>query len=275
MDSNDLYSFTKLIESGTFTKASKALGLSQSALSQKIAKLEEQLQTTLVTRKPRGIDITPSGIELLIYAKSILEQEEAFLGQYNQYDNELKGQLRIATFSSIMRSLIIPKLSGFMKNNPLVDVEFIVAEVVELEDILKSNRADLIILDYTPQIAKCEKKVIGQEEYVIIESVKHIDIPDIYFDHGAHDNATETYFNFQGEKFSKRRGFMGDVYGIIDGVSLGLGRAVMSKHMIDRDKRFKILKKKKRYFRDLVLCHYERDYYSPVMEKVLSCLDKI
>ncbi len=275
MDSNDLYSFIKLIECGTFTSASKVLGISQPALSQKIAKLEDQLQTTLIIRNPRSIELTSSGSELLMYSKSILEQEESFLGQYNQYDRELKGKLRIASFSSIMRSLIIPKVSGFMKSHPLVDVEFIVAEVVDLIDILKANRADIIILDYSCQLSRIETFVVGKEEYVVIESTKHKNIPDIYFDHGEHDNATQTYFNFQGESFKKRRGFMGDVYGIIDAVALGLGRAVMSKHMIVGDKRFKIIKKKKRYFRDLEICYYKRDYYSPIMKKVLEQLNSI
>jgi len=275
MDSSDLYSFTKLVESGTFTKASKVLGISQPALSQKIAKLEDHLQTTLIIRNPRSIQLTPSGSEFLIYAKSILDQEKEFLGQYNQDGNELKGHLRIASFSSIMRSLIIPKVSKLMKKHPLVDVEFIVAEVVDLIDILKSNRADIVILDYCPQISRIEKRIVGREEYVIIESAKHKNIPDIYFDHGEHDNATETYFNFQGESFKKRRGFMGDVYGIIDGVSLGLGRAVMSKHMVVGDHRFIIKKKKKRYFRDLELCYYKRDYYSPIMMEAFTYLESI
>jgi uncharacterized protein YktA (UPF0223 family) len=63
---------------------------------------------------------------------------------------------------------------------------------------------------------------------------------------------------------------MGDVYGILEGVSKGLGKAVMSKHLVDADKRFKIIKTKKRYLRPIVLNYYKQNYYSKLQLKVID-----
>ena len=66
---------------------------------------------------------------------------------------------------------------------------------------------------------------------------------------------------------------MGEVYSIVDGVALGLGRAVMSKHIIENDKRFKVIKKKKKYKRDVVLSSLEQSYYSPIHNLIRDTLN--
>jgi DNA-binding transcriptional LysR family regulator len=268
----DLQTFLKVYQNGTFSKASVMIGLSQSALSQKVARLEELLQATLFIRKPRHLELTSAGEELLLYAKDALELQDQFIQRFNQYDGDLKGTIRIASFSSIMRSVIIKKLTSFMKKNKNVSIEFQSHEVHELENILRTNQADFIITDYFPELSKSTNKKIGEEEYVLVESAKHVDIPNIYFDHTVLDNATNSFFDFQNLQKEYSRKYVGDVYGIIDCVKSGLGKAVMSKHLVDKDSQLKIGKCKKIYKRPLVLSFTQQNYYSPIHSKVLEIL---
>jgi len=271
---DDLTTFLEVYQAGTFTRAAVVLGLSQSALSQKIARIEESLQATIFIRHPRSLSLTASGEKLLIYAKEASQMQEDFLSIFNQYQNELSGVIRIAGFSSVMRSVIIPKVSTFLRKNPLVSIEFQTFEMSELEGVLKSNRSDFIITDYFPNISQTEEMKIFEEEYVLINSKKYKSVIDTYLDHGPSDNATDSYFKHLGLEFNYKRKFMGDVYSIIDGVALGLGSAVMSKHLIESDKRFEIVMKKKRYIRPVVLTHLRQSYYSPVHNKVYDLLTK-
>ncbi|MFG1481480.1 hypothetical protein ABMA79_07695 [Halobacteriovorax sp. HFRX-2_2] len=117
-----------------------------------------------------------------------------------------------------------------------------------------------------------ESLQVGEEEYVVIESKKHKNIPNTYLDHGPYDNATESYFKFLGREMDYSRRFMGDVYSIVDGVALGLGRAVMSKHIVEEDRRFKIVKAKKRYVRPIVLSYFKQSYYTPLHTLALDLL---
>ncbi|MDA8791819.1 LysR family transcriptional regulator [Bacteriovoracaceae bacterium] len=274
---DELQTFLHVFQAGTFTKASLTLGLTQSALSQKIARIEETLQASLFIRHPRHLELTSSGEDLFLYAKEVIERQSEFIKRFNQYQNQnqLSGVLRIAGFSSIMRSMIIPQLSSLIRSNPEVSIEFRSFEMYELEKVLKSNQADLILTDYMPSLTTCEEITISREEYVIISSRKYKNIPNIFLDHGHQDNATKTYFNFIGEKTNYDRYFMGDVYSIIDGAASGLGKAVMSKHLIENDKRFKIHKKKKRYFRPIVLSYHRQSYYAPLQKKVIELLLKL
>lgn len=268
----DLQAFLNIYKAGTFTKAAKDYGLTQSALSQKIARIEDLLQTSVFVRHPRKLSLTPSGEKLLTYAKEVSLRQSEFLKNFDQYNQELSGVIRIATFSSIMRSMILPALAPFLRKHKGVSLELSTYEMYELEDVLKTSKADFIITDFEPNLGGIESKKINEEEYVIISAKKYPKAPNVFLDHGPHDNATESYHKFIGKKLDFDRAFLGDVYSIIDGVAEGLGRAVMSKHLILKDIRFIIEPQKKRYLRPICLSYYSQAYYSPLQEQVLALL---
>ncbi len=64
-----LQKFSALVDSGSFTKAAEELHISQPALSASIAKLERELQTTLILRGTRPLKLTPSGEAAYAHAK--------------------------------------------------------------------------------------------------------------------------------------------------------------------------------------------------------------
>ena len=271
MNSDQLSAFHEVSRLKSFTLAAEKLFVTQSALSQRISKLEKELDVTLFIRSPEGIELTESGYQLLRYCEQQNQLESEVLSNLQVGSNQLAGIIRIASFSSIMRSVIIPSLSTFLRNNKSVTCEFQTYEVVDLFDVLKSGKADLVILDYHLNKSGVVEHVIGKEEYVLIESIKHTDSPDVYLDHGPSDNATESFFLFQGEKNKKiRRTFMGDVYGIIDGVESGLGKAVMSRHLVEENSKIKILKSSKKYFRDVTLNYFEQPYYSKLQNMIVN-----
>lgn len=272
----DLKAFVGIFQAGTFSRASETLGLTQSALSQKIKRLEDSLQSAIFIRHPRSLELTSTGNKLLSYAKDIIQQQENFLDSFDNMKQGLSGVVRIATYSSILRSLIIPKIQKLIANNPSLSIEFSTHEMFELPEILKTNKADIIIMDEHPNIVGTNEIQIGSEEYVIIEpSNKKLkaQTPNKFLDHTPADNATESYFRHCGLDLDYQRGFMGDVYSIIDGVALGFGKAVMSKHLIENDRRFDIIKTRKKYYRPIVLSHFKQNYYSPLFKEVLKQLN--
>ena len=262
MNTESLKAFLRTHELKSFTKAALDLGLTQSALSQKIARLEDELETTLFVRKTEGISLTSAGEKLLTHARQQLQMEEEFLKDFLGNKNEFAGSIRIAGYSSVMRSLIIPELASTLRKHPNVQFEFSTHEMNELPLVLKQNKAEFIITDYFMSLPGVEEVQIGEEEYVLVESSKHPS--DIFLDHDTEDNMTEAFLKFQGINLKYKRSFMGDVYGLIDGVALGLGKAVISKHLIEGDKRLKIIPTKKKYIRPIVLSYFKQTYYPKV-----------
>ena len=83
LDPRLLRSFSAIVDSGSFTLAAERLAMTQSTISQQLARLEDGLGLVLVDRTARPIKATPAGERLLGYARRILalqEEAEAALG---------------------------------------------------------------------------------------------------------------------------------------------------------------------------------------------------
>ncbi|XGC81902.1 LysR family transcriptional regulator [Bdellovibrio bacteriovorus] len=270
-----LSAFLQTAKDLNITNAAKELGLTQSALSQRISLLESDLEVTLFVREPRGLKLTEAGEKLLKFASIQMQLENELLGDIKGSQEKIAGHFRLAAYSSVLRSVIIPSLAGLMRAHPGISIDFQSYEMYELPDVLKSAKADLIVMDYKWGKSGLLESTLGYEEFVVIESVKHHSPAEVYLDHGPMDNATESFFKTQS-KVPKviRRSFMGDVYGIIDAVELGLGRAVMSRHLINDNKLVKIVPGYQKYKRPITVHFHEQPFYSRLHSLILTELEK-
>lgn len=265
-----LQAFLQTSQTLNVTTAAKELGMTQSALSQRISQLESELEVTLFIREPRGLKLTEAGERLLRFTLLNQKLEEEVLHELQGSITELAGTIRIAAYSSILRSVIIPALTPFMHKNPSVQIYFQSCEIGKLEAALQTASADIIITDYNWEKKGIKSTVLGYEEFVVIESKKFNPPEDLYLDHDPDDNATIDFFR-QQSKAPKilKRSFMGDIYGIIDGVEAGLGRAVMSAHLIKQNKKINVLKSYSPVKRPVTMYYFEQPYYSRLMKKII------
>lgn len=77
LETSLLEAFAAIAAEASFTRGAKRIGVTQSAMSQRIRKLEEQLSVTLFVRKKDHVRVTSEGLKLLEYARvrEGLEQE--------------------------------------------------------------------------------------------------------------------------------------------------------------------------------------------------------
>jgi DNA-binding transcriptional LysR family regulator len=264
----NLSAFYACSQSLNVSLAAQKLGLTQSALSQRLAALEDELEVTLFIRDPRGLILTTDGSKLLRYAEQLKASEDEVLMELK--GKEAGGSIRVAGYSSVMRSLIIPRLLPIIRKNAELSSDLQTFEMSELPKILETSRADFILLDFHLNKKSIVEKHLFDEEYVVIESTKHDVSDSIYLDHAAEDSLTEEFFRFQKMTKSYRRNFLGDIYGIIQGVEEGIGRAVVSKHLIEGNKKVKIVKGFKKFSRPVVLHYFERAYYPKLQQKIIE-----
>jgi DNA-binding transcriptional LysR family regulator len=81
----------KIIETGSFTKAAKELGYTQSAISQIVHSLEEELSTKLIMRSRKGITLTPDGEEFLPYIKNVYYAHRELMEKHKEMQGLQKG----------------------------------------------------------------------------------------------------------------------------------------------------------------------------------------
>ena len=235
LSSLQLEAFHCLARTQHFTRASERLGITQSALSQRVSHLESGLGTALFIRERAGVRLTQAGLELLRYCQIKEGLESEFLSKLKSGKSQnLAGMLRIGGFSSITHSVLTPALSKLLRKHPAVRLTCQTRELYELPACLQRGEVDFVALDRIWEREGIAYVKLGDERNVLIES-KSYQGAEIYLDHDEEDETTERYFKSQGKKWSAQRHFLGDIYGVIEGVRHGLGRAVVAHHLIAND----------------------------------------
>ncbi len=276
MSLSSLYldAFLGVAKDGSFSLAAKHLNITQSALSQRIKNLEDELGLTLFIRTSVGAKLTQQGERLLRYCQTRNSMEEELINDLNVSKSfEVTGTVKIASYSSVLRSVLIPALKPLLEKHSNILCEFICSNMQELPGLLQRAEVDFIIMDYHLERSNLQAVVLGCENFVMIESKKISLRNDIFLDNDSEDLSTELFFKTQsGLKY--RRSYFDDCYGIIDGVALGLGRAVMSEHLIVKNTDIKIIKHHKTYKTDVVLHYYQQPFYSKLHQAVINDLIK-
>jgi DNA-binding transcriptional LysR family regulator len=276
LSSIQLEAFYSLAQTGNFTKAAEKLHVTQSALSQRIMNLESDLETTLFIRDRAGLRLTPAGEDLLRYCQTKNSFEEEFLSSLKSRSaSELSGVVRIAGFSSIMRSVVLPALTPLAQKNPHLQLQFLTREMDELLPLLKKGEVDFVLNDRLDDREELESLSVGEEHNVLVERPGYAG-EDVYLDHDEKDPVTLRYLKLAKLKSSGKlaRHFVDDVYGILDGVKLGLGRGVLPRHIVRDEKKLSILQPRTVLEIPIVLHFFRQPYYSKLHQAVVKELQE-
>lgn len=119
---NELKYFLIAAQAGSFTKAAAQLGVSTSALSHSIRKLEEELKIKLFNRTTRSLATTEAGEQLFQQLLPLFAQIDDHLDTLSSFRDSLSGKLRIngADYSFM---LLWEKFDRFMQRYPEVELE--------------------------------------------------------------------------------------------------------------------------------------------------------
>jgi len=140
LDINELRTFCSAADSGSLGRAALRLGVSQPALSKRLASLEALAGTQLLERSSKGVKLTPAGRRLYEEAQRLLEQaervDEVLVGLRRS-----GGPVRLASSHSAAEA-IVADLLGELGGEPLA-VELSTANSSVVRDLVADARADL------------------------------------------------------------------------------------------------------------------------------------
>jgi DNA-binding transcriptional LysR family regulator len=125
-DISDLLAFLAVARERSFTKAAGKLGVSQSALSHTIQRLETRLGLRLLTRTTRSVAPTQAGERLLDTAGPRLDDIEAELAALTEMRDKPAGSIRITTSDHAANTILIPKLAPLLRAYPDIKIELVV-----------------------------------------------------------------------------------------------------------------------------------------------------
>ena len=133
-DLNGMGLFVAVAEAKGFRAAGARLGVSASAVSQALRKLEEQLGVVLVQRTTRSVGLTSAGEQLYASVRPALEQVRAAVAAVGELSAEPRGTLRLAVGSGAEGSLGESLLGRFLATHPHIRLDLPVTN--EISDIV-------------------------------------------------------------------------------------------------------------------------------------------
>ncbi|MFC7287576.1 LysR substrate-binding domain-containing protein [Herminiimonas glaciei] len=142
INSDDLKTFVAVIDSGTLGAAAQHLGLTTSAVSRALARLEEKLATTLLTRTTRRMELTDEGRLLLNQARAILAALDEAEESIRVRRQRPSGRLRIDAASPFILHVIVPHVAEFRELYPDITLELTSND--QIADLLE-HRTDIAI----------------------------------------------------------------------------------------------------------------------------------
>ena len=134
--------FMKIIETGNFTRAAEELGYTQSAISQMIHSLEEELSTSLIIRSRKGITLTPDGEEFLPYIQNIYHAHCELLEKKKEMQGLQSGLIRIGSFTSISCNWLPGLMKDFKELYPSVHFDIKQGEYTNISNWIKEGSVD-------------------------------------------------------------------------------------------------------------------------------------
>ncbi|NVJ91574.1 MAG: LysR family transcriptional regulator [Methylocystaceae bacterium] len=127
---NAMLVFTQVVDTGSFSQASKKLNMPLPSVSRKVADLEAHLGAQLLVRTTRKLSLTESGTRYLESARRILNDvQEAERQASGEYLTPI-GQMTLTAPSAFGRLHVLPVVEEFLKNYPDVTIRLLLADQV-------------------------------------------------------------------------------------------------------------------------------------------------
>ncbi|QFU07961.1 HTH-type transcriptional regulator CynR [Rhodobacteraceae bacterium THAF1] len=143
LDLTALRSFVTVAEVGGVTRAAGHLNLTQSAVSMQLKRLEESLGVALLDRSARTVALTPTGDQLLSYARRMLVLNDEAVARMT--DDAFEGEIVLGVPHDILYPAIPPFLAAFAQRYPRLRVRLLSLPTRTLKDMFRRGECDAIL----------------------------------------------------------------------------------------------------------------------------------
>jgi len=185
MEISQLEAFIAVAKTGSFSKASKTLHLSQPAISRRISLLEHTLKASLFERIPKGIILSDSGNKFLPYAMRVMSSIKDGMEALKTEDNISSGVINIAVVGTLASTNLSKKLKAFRIQYPQVELNLRTALSDDVSDLVLSGEVHLGMRYFPESSSEIHSNLLFKEPMVTV---------------CAHDTALFDHSNFKIEQ---------------------------------------------------------------------------
>lgn len=158
-------------DAGNISRAAEQVGITQSGASQAIAQMEASLGAPLLVRDRRAVSVTAFGEQVVTHARAMLAQFDAIRSLSHAAQGLHAGRIRLASFPSLLTTVLPPLLNAFKRSHPGIDVVALEGTDEEVEQWLAADTIELgVLLNPAPQR---QAVIIGRDAWVAVLPSHH------------------------------------------------------------------------------------------------------
>jgi len=144
MNTRFLESFLLVAELGSFRAAADRLHVTQAAISNRIASLEEELDARVFDRGPGELRLTPVGLRLISYGQRMLELQQDML-LLGKTDQNLLGSVRIGAIESVVHTWLVGFMQHLQSSYPGIELQLSSEATERLHRSLREGDVDIAL----------------------------------------------------------------------------------------------------------------------------------
>ncbi|UNS96775.1 LysR family transcriptional regulator [Streptomyces tubbatahanensis] len=155
-------------ETKSFSAAARAYGVTQPALSNGIAKLEQRLGDKLFDRSPRGVTLTAFGVRMLPLISSAVAALDAVVAEAKRLTDPGERRIRMGV-SPLIAADLVARSFGMVRDLPVArDLVLREADMETLRAELRAGELDIILIPAVAAMPRYEHRVIDVEPIVVV-----------------------------------------------------------------------------------------------------------
>lgn len=146
-DWNRVRAFLATAEEGSYSAAARALGVTQPTVGRQVTALEEELGVALFERVGRGVELTPTGLDMLEHVRAMGEAARRVAWVAEGQSLSLAGTICIAASEAVAAHLVSPRVVELRELYPEIEIEIVAS--IRTSDLLR-READIAIRNFQP-----------------------------------------------------------------------------------------------------------------------------
>lgn len=150
MDVAALKDLIAVVDAGSISRAAQAAGLSQPAMSQRMAQLEQEVGRRLFERGPRGVEPTAAGLELYRGAQQVVRQIDRLADDLGAGTRDVRGTVSLGVPATVAAGLVPDLVRLVGERHPGIHLELFESMSGYVQELLGRGRLDLAVLFRDP-----------------------------------------------------------------------------------------------------------------------------
>lgn len=154
MDMTTIEMFQELARSRSLRQTAEAMGVSPTAVTRQLDKLEREFGTPLVERTPRGVRLTVAGEVIATKSRDVARELATTKQMIDELRGLRRGHVSVHVNGATISSILAPALSEFSGMHPNISIEIIVSSAQGALDAAATGQTDMAVTMFAPADAR-------------------------------------------------------------------------------------------------------------------------